>query len=220
MKVKKIVLFVMGLIILSLITNANEGTKPLRMNSVKSSSGEKCFDENSHLLNIGIGFGGGNYYGYGLFGYTYRSTPAFSFTYEQAYPKKLGPGYLGVGAYLGYKGARSRYDNYYYNGSSYYYEHKWNYTIIAARAAYHWDGLNSKNAEVYGGAIIGFRVTTYKYSSSNNDPNSSFKRSDSGVSPVLSAFAGARWYFVPNFALFGELGYGISYATGGVTFKF
>jgi hypothetical protein len=26
------------------------------------SSGEKCFDETTHIINLGVGFGGGNYY--------------------------------------------------------------------------------------------------------------------------------------------------------------
>lgn len=216
---KKILLFITALILLSIITNAKDGE---RINlKVRSASNGTCFDENSHLLNIGIGFGGFNYYrsSFGT-GYVYSSSPAFSLTYEQAYPKKLGPGYLGIGAYVGYKTAHYRYDNYYYLGQQYYYEHRWNYMMFAARGVYHWDVLNSKNAEVYAGMLIGFRVTTYSYRTNSTDPDAGiYKRSDSGVAPVGALFAGARWYFVPNIALFGELGYGMSYATGGLTFK-
>lgn len=215
---KKIILFVLGLILLSAATNASEGNKPLKF----SNPGDQphCFDESSKIINIGVGFGGINYYGRWGSGYVYRSTPAFSATYEQAWPKKLGPGYLGVGAYVGFKHAQSRYDDSYF-GSKYYYQHNWNHFMLAARGVYHWDVLNAKNAEVYGGVLIGFRVTTYSYeTNSTNNYVVSSKRSDSGVWPVYSLFAGARWYFVPKVALFAEVGYGISYLTGGVSFKF
>jgi hypothetical protein len=219
---KKAILFVVALILLSMITNANgtygDDKKPVKMKE----SGPGCFDENTRILNVGIGFGGFNYYrSVRGAGYVYKSTPAFSLTYEQAYPKKLGPGYLGIGAYLGYKRAQSRYNDYYYKGERYYYEHNWNYMLIAARGVYHWDVLNAKNAEVYGGAIVGVRITTYNYSSNSSDPNIDlYKINNQSVFPVYSLFAGARWYFVPNVALYGEAGYGISYLTGGVSFKF
>ncbi len=92
--------------------------------------------------------------------------------------------------------------------------------LFATRGVYHWDVLNSKNAEVYAGALMGFRITTYNYTTNSNDPDiNSYKRSDAGFFPIASLFAGARWYFVPNIALFGEAGYGVSYLTGGITFK-
>jgi len=218
---KKAILFVLALILLSVITNASESDKIHLRTGKSSAKNGTCFDEGSHLINLGVGFGGGSYYSRGLGnGYVYSSLPAFSITYEQCWPKKLGPGYLGIGAYAGYKTAHSRYDNYYYQGNKYYYEHRWNYMLFAARAVYHWDVLNSKNAEVYGGALVGFRITTYSYSSNSTDPDVNFnKRNDSGFFPVGSLFAGARWYFVPNIALFGEAGYGVSYLTAGVTFK-
>jgi hypothetical protein len=220
---KKAILFVVGLILLSMLTNAgvlyrNNGNEP---GKTKEANGS-CFDAGTRIINLGVGFGGFNYYKSGLGGgYTYKSTPAFSLTYEQAYPKKLGPGYLGIGAYFGYKRAQSRYDNSYYLGERYYYEHNWNYMVIAARGAYHWDVLNAKNAEVYAGAIVGVRITTYSYKTNSIDPNINLYEShNQGVYPVLSLFAGARWYFVQNVALFGEAGYGISYLTGGFSFKF
>jgi hypothetical protein len=216
---KKAILFLLGLIILSFVTNASDGRKY----SLLRQPGDQphCCDEGTHIINLGIGFGGVRYY-YGSLGsgYSYKSSPAFSATYEQAWPKKLGPGFLGIGAYLGYKNSSSRYDYSYWN-DDYYYEHRWNYYMVAARGVYHWDVLNAKNAEVYGGVLIGLRVTTYAYETNDTDPFvSRYERKDSGVRPVYSLFAGARWYFVPKVALFAEAGYGISYITGGFSFKF
>lgn len=217
---KKVILFVTALILLSLITNASENDNGKKI--IKSGDQEHCFDEKTHIINLGIGFGGFNYYrSLRGSGYVYRSSPAFSATYEQAWPKKLGPGFLGVGAYFGFKHSQSRYEDYYYLGDKYYYEHNWNYYMAAARGVYHWDVLNSKKAEVYAGVLIGFRITTYSYKTNSADPYiNSYKRNDKGFFPVYSLFAGARWYFVPKIALFAEAGYGISYINGGLSFKF
>ena len=93
--------------------------------------------------------------------------------------------------------------------------------MVAARGAYHFDVLNSKNAELYVGAIVGVRIQTYHYDTNNPDPNADNYRLSSGsVYPTYSVFAGARWYFAKKVALFGEVGYGISYLTGGFSFKF
>lgn len=178
-------------------------------------TGEKCFNESTHIINIGIGVGGANYY----VGGGYRKSPAFSATYEQPWRKKLGPGFLGVGAYFGFQNAHYRNDYYYSN--SYYYEHNWNYMMIAARGVYHWDVLNSEKAEVYGGVLLGLRIQSYKYSTNNPYANANdYRLNEGNVYPVFSAFAGARWYFAKKVALYGEVGSGISYLTGGLSFKF
>ena len=213
---KKVICLIVGsFFLLGGLTKA-QGNK-----NMSSSSTAKCFDENSRILNIGIGFGA-RYYSYGnRSGYTYRATPALSLSYEQAIKQKVGPGYLGIGGYLGYQRASSKYDNYYYNNTKYYYKHSWSYALIAIRSAYHLDFLNTENAEAYFGAVIGLRFQTYSYETNSPDPNKNiYELSDSWIYPSYSLFVGGRWYFKPKIALFGELGYGISYLTGGLSFKF
>lgn len=189
----------------------------------RATDGEKCFDENTHIINLGIGFRGG-YYNYGTAGnYSYGRTPVFNASYEQAIRKKLGPGYLGVGAFFGYQGEHYKYtysDYYGYNYGTYYYEHHWNYMNIAARAAYHWDVLNFRRGEVYGGVMIGLRIQTYSFSTNDPNPNNAYRLSQGSVYPSFSIFAGARWYFVKSVGLFAEAGYGITYLNGGFSFKF
>lgn len=187
-------------------------------------TGPKCFDEKTHIINVGVGFGMNYYSGYSGRGYTYRSSPAFSASYEQAIPKKLGPGYLGVGAYLGFQTANSTY-NYFYDKhgyyNNYYYKNSWNNFMVAARAAYHWDVLNFKKADIYAGVLVGVRIQTYDYTTNNPDPYAdNYRLSQGSAYPSFSVFAGARWYFVSKVAVFGEFGYGISYVTGGLSFKF
>jgi hypothetical protein len=217
---KKVILFVVGLILLSFITNANgdQGTRK----SPKTQSEEKCYDENTRILNFGIGLGGSYYGGYRGNQYSYRSIPYMNLSYEQAYPKKLGPGFLGIGAYLGYSSATARYDGLMldFNGPKYYYEHKWRNIVVAARGVYHWDVLNAKNAEVYGGLILGLRFQTYSFNSDMPEANKQqYRYSGSSIWPTYSLFAGARWYFVPKVAVFGEAGFGISYLNVGISLK-
>jgi hypothetical protein len=157
------------------------------------SDGEKCYDENSHIVNIGVGFGSGGYYRYS--GGKYTSSPAMSVSYEQPWPKKLGPGFLGVGAYLGFQTTHYRYD---YNN--------------------HWDVLNSSKAEVYAGVLIGARFRTYSYN--DNDPNNDYHDAGSVAYPTGGGFVGARYYFAKNIGVYAEAGYGISYATVGLSIKF
>jgi hypothetical protein len=216
---KKLILFLMLTTTVCYTVDARDPITGMNR-TLLDDGGGKCFDENSKILNTGIGAGSGYYSLYRGSGYSYKNSPAFSITYEQALPKKLGPGYLGLGAYLGYQSATSRYNNAYYNGSFYYYEHKWRSFLIAARGAYHFDFLNWDRAEVYAGVIAGLRIQTYKYDTNSPDPKKDVYRLNQGSAyPAYSLFAGARWYFVENIGVYGELGYGISYATLGFSFK-
>lgn len=209
----------LGIIVLSSSAFAGEtvGSTPTNLKSKESGTGEKCFNESTHLINLGIGIGGGSYYS--AVGYdSYSRSPALSITYEQPWSQKLGPGFLGVGGYLGYQNAHYR--NNHYTSANYYYEHNWNYMMLAGRAAYHWDVLNSEKAEVYAGAIIGLRIQSYNYVTNNPNSNGDTRLNEGNVYPIFSAFAGARWYFAKNVAFYGEVGSGISYLTGGLSFKF
>ena len=181
-----------------------------------SQDGERSFTENTRIVNIGIGSGGSRYYS-GVGGAEYGASPAFSLSYEQPWAERLGPGYLGVGAYFGYQNAHYR--NNYYTSANYYYEHNWNYMMIAARAIYHWDVLNTEKAEVYGGAIIGLRIQTYNYSTNNPNANGDERLNEGNVYPAFAIIAGARWYFAKKVAVYAELGSGISYLTVGLSFK-
>jgi hypothetical protein len=186
-------------------------------------SGGKCYDENTHLLNLGLGFGNSYYKFNNYKGYESGRTPVFILSYEQPLRNKVGPGFLGVGAYVSYQNAHERYDyDYYYNGNNrFYYRHNWNHFVIAGRAAYHWDVLNAEKAELYGGTTIGVRINSYSYTTNNPDPDyRNYELNEGAVYPAFAVFAGARWYFVPSVALYAEVASGISFLSGGLTFKF
>ncbi len=179
-----------------------------------------AFGEGSKVLNVGLGFGN-HYYAYRGYGYNVRRTPEFSLSYEQALKNKLGPGYLGLGAYMGFQAASYKNEDYYFHNQRYYYQHNYQYWHIAARGVYHADALIFEKGEIYFGAMLGLRYQSYKYTSDNPDPDALlYEVSSSDIYPTFSILAGGRWYFTPAAALFAELGYGISYLTLGVSFKF
>lgn len=217
---KKIALaFFAMAVILGAEVKAQDSKEKKNSENVFPDSREKCFDENTRIMNLGAGFGGGNYYKGHSNGYSAKRSPAFSMSYEQSLPKRVGPGYIGIGAYVGFQNAYYHYEYFDDLDRRYYYEHRYNNTMIAARGAYHWDVLNSKNAEVYAGTIIGVRIQTYHFETDNPNPNHNYRLNEGAVYPAYSLFAGARWYFVDRVAVFGEAGYGMSYVTGGVSFK-
>lgn len=184
-----------------------------------SSDSENCFDENSRIINLGVGFGNRSFYGQGLYD-SYSQSPAVSLSYEQALPTRVGPGFIGVGGYLGFQSAKYQWDyyNYYYN-DYYYYQDKYNYFMIAARAAYHWDVLSNDKLELYFGLLAGLRINTYKHTDSDPEHPYNYTYSGGHFGPVYSGFIGGRWYFAKQFGLYGEVGYGISIGNIGLSVK-
>ncbi len=206
-----------------IITFATEPVTSTKLLPSAKSDGGSCFDGSSHIINVGVGFAASRYYSsYRGKGYSYRASPAFSLSYEQPLKDKLGPGYLGVGVYAGYQTSYSRYNYYYNNGNNnYYYDNRWSNFVVAARAAYHLDELNFEKGELYAGVMLGVRFQRYVYETNDPDPDKNYYYySGSSVFPASSVFVGGRWYFSNKVALFGELGYGISYGTLGLSFKF
>ena len=216
-KVKKLMVFILLVCALAVFSNPDKpAVRPIK----KSGSGV-AFDQSTALLNVGIGLGSRHYYGFNSgFGYRSARTPAFSISYEKPLSKKLGPGILSLGAYLGFQRATYRNDDYFFRQVRYFYQHSYNYWYIAARGIYHPDALIWEKAEIYFGLMLGVRYQTYRYTSNNPDPDARlYELNHSSIYPTYSFLAGGRWYFADRAALFGELGYGISYLTLGVSFK-
>lgn len=117
---------------------------------------------------------------------------------------------LTLGGYVGYYSNRS--DEYIRDGHSY----RWRYSnfLIGFRGALHYEFLSQ--LDTYVGAMLGYNIVTSKfYSTGAVVPD----RAASGSGTDISAFLGAKYYFTRKFALFGEVGYGISAVRLGVTFK-
>ncbi len=157
---------------------------------------ESTFKQGDKVFNLGVGFGS-TYYG----SYYTSHTPALSASLEFGVKDGvLDKGSIGVGGYVGYSSAT--WANYY----------KTSNIIIGARGSFHYP-LVSK-LDTYTGLLLGYNIYSYKYESSYIGATGT----SSGL--AFAWFAGARYYFSNNFAVLGEIGYGIAYLTVGVSLKF
>ena len=109
-------------------------------------------------------------------------------------------GAIGVGAYLGYYGNT---------------ESDWRYShyVIGARGAFHYQFI--PKLDTYGGLMIGYNIASVKWVGEGESVGAA-----SGSALGYSLFVGGRYFFKPNFGVYGELGYGVAYLSAGVTFKF
>ncbi|OQP46238.1 hypothetical protein A4H97_31235 [Niastella yeongjuensis] len=167
------------------------------------------FEKGTNVVSAGIGLGGN-------FGsYTYGSqTPGLSLQYERGVWDIGGPGVISLGGYLGTKSYKYSEDY-----GPYHATHKWNYTIIGLRSAYHYNGINNKKFDVYGGLMLSYNILSYKYS--DNAGNNGFHAAGSYNSGLgLSAFVGGRYLFTEHIGAFAELGYGVSILNLGLAIKF
>lgn len=179
--------------------------------------GKGAFEAGDNIISGGINLGstysstGYSNSAYGR-GYNQSASIGFNAQFEHGIWEVGGPGVVSLGGYLGFMTF-----NYDYNDSYYgYYSYKRNYTIIGVRGTYHFDGLPLDNLDVYGGVMPTFNIVSYTYSGNRNsafdDPY--------GSAPGLSAFVGAKYFFVPSVCVYLELGVGVSILSTGLGFKF
>jgi hypothetical protein len=155
-------------------------------------------------VQLGIGFGGTVHYAGG-----YKGSPAVSFAYEHLLPMEVGPGRIGVGAIGAYQTSK-------YDGAGY--ESKWNNALVALRGTYHLTKFLPEKLDAYGVAQLGVRFETNKYESGTGENRITAKDKYTRVQPAL--LVGARYYFVPQFAAFSELGYDLTVIKIGVAARF
>ena len=164
------------------------------------------FGEGDNVIGLGLGVGGV----YGLSGFA-TQTPAFGIHFDHGFKELSMGGVIGLGGYVGHKGFD--YDIVLPNGK--YYD-KWSITILGARGSFHYDLLKVENLDTYGGAMLAFHILNSKNNLPNGYPYSRNYSSDL----YASLFAGMKYYFTDNVGAFLELGYGVSWATVGASFKF
>lgn len=155
------------------------------------------FQQGTSVINAGVGFGT-NLGGLG------NARPAISVSYEYGKWEAGGPGVISLGGYVGNTG-------YSYSGSGY--SQKWNYTVVGARSAYHYNGFaNTPDLDVYGGLMLSYNIVSYK-ADGYSGPNTY------GSGLGFSAFLGGRWFFSEKMGVYAELGYGVSVINAGIAFK-
>ncbi|MEP7265560.1 MAG: hypothetical protein ABI772_13725 [Bacteroidota bacterium] len=167
------------------------------------------FAVDQNVFAAGIGFGGS----FGSYNYG-SQTPAISLQYERGIWPIDGPGVISLGGYVGFKSYK--YEQQY---SNFYYKHKWSYTIIGLRSAYHYTGLEVENLDVYGGLMLSYNIVKYKYTT-NDGFDLGLYKGNYGSTVGLTVYVGGRYYLTDNIAGFMELGYGVSFVNLGLAFRF
>jgi hypothetical protein len=169
---------------------------------------EPVFRKGDKVLNLGIGLGSTFYTGT-----YYRTTiPPLSASLEYGMVdnfldvENLS---VGLGGYIGFSSYRWRY-------SFLNLDYGWNYTniILGARGSVHYPFI--ERLDTYAGLILGPRIVI---STEYGDHTGGLGSSAQGSGLAYSTYIGGRYFFRENLAVFGELGYGISYLTLGVALK-
>ena len=168
--------------------------------SIVVSAQAQPFQKGTTAANVGIGLGT-------ALGGLGSARPAISISVDHGFWDIGGPGVITLGGYLGNTG---------YKYDALGYTAKWNYLIIGARGAYHYNGFTDlPNLDVYGGAMLGYNIVSYKSEGGGTDLSNNY-----GSGLGLSGFVGGRWFFTDHIGAYAELGYGVSVLALGVTCKF
>ncbi|MGE5621056.1 MAG: outer membrane beta-barrel protein [archaeon] len=155
------------------------------------------FKKGEKVAQIGLGYGHAGIYGDTGF-------PPVSLGFQYGFEDKIS-----VGGILGYS-----------SSSQDFYWGEWSYTyiMIGARGEYHFLE-DTKNIDAYAGVTIGYDIVSSSWTDKSgwglNDNYSA-----SGSYALFGAHVGAKYYFTPQISLFGELGYGVSYISAGIAYKF
>ncbi|MGE0567803.1 MAG: hypothetical protein AB7O73_07630 [Bacteroidia bacterium] len=180
----------------------------------RSGSTANTYEKGETDVNIGLGFvNNGYYYGQGY----HRASLPIAFSLDHGVTENIS-----IGGYFAWSRVVYKYYGKWNNGNGWYDytdTYSWSYYVLGVRAAYHLGPLlEVENFDLYPGIAAGYNLAKYKRTTT--DPNSSrtFTIEDRSR-PFLGVYVGARYLFTDNLGVFGEFGYGLSYATIGLNIK-
>lgn len=159
--------------------------------------GQNAYMKGDNVIHGGIGFGLAGLYGS-------STLPPIHAGYEYGFEDKIS-----LGGVVGYAGSKED-----FGGLG---EWKYSYIVIGARGGYHFLENNS-NLDAYAGIMLGYNIVSSSASTVNTGFGS-FTASASGSYMLFGFYGGARYYFSPKFAAYGELGYGLGYFNIGIAYK-
>jgi len=169
--------------------------------AISTTFGQQAFKNGDAILNLGIGIGHTNNYDYG--DYKPAFAPSINASFEYGIYEIPDAGIFSIGGYGDIYHTWYNYDGY---------KDKWNYSILAVRTAFHLGFLNTSMFDFYGGLMGGVQHLKYK----NDFSNETYTDNDFS----LGLFAGGKIMFQSKLGVFAELGYGTSFLSVGVTYKF
>ena len=175
---------------------------------IKKSAAQE-FASGDNVLGLSVGVGGS------MLSAAYdNQSPTIAMIYERGVWDRIGPGNIGLGAYLGFK-------SYNYKGKDLFgsYDYKWNYTVFGLRGAYHYDFIGDGKLDTYGGVMLGMFNRNFRYSYSNDYYNYNVPNyNKTGL--IADIFVGTRYYVTPQIAVFGEASINVSFISLGANIKF
>jgi len=164
---------------------------------------DPSFQKGDNVINLGIGFGSPIYHGTGY----KMAVPPISASYEFCIVDGIAKkGAVGIAPYMGFSSYKWKSDDWGYRYSN---------IILGARGAFHYPFVDK--LDTYAGLLLGWRITSAS-DIGTIDTEYGYNTKSGGFQHA--EFIGARYYFANNFAGFAELGYGISWFTFGLSFKF
>jgi len=160
---------------------------------LSASTFAQTFSKGDKIGQVGIGYGFAGIYGD-------ATIPPISVGLQFGINEKIS-----VGGILGYTSSTYGLPGW---------EWTYSYILVGARGEYHFlDAL--EKTDLYAGATLGYNIVSYDEPAGYNGWYSA-----SGSYALFGFHGGARYYVSPQFAIFGELGYGVGYITAGVAYKF
>lgn len=160
----------------------------------------QTYSEGDNLLNVGFGLGA-------TFATGSSTIPPLSVSFEHGFTDNISAGGL-----IGYSGSKDEVPT--FGGT---WTFKYSYIIIGARGSYHF--YSTDKIDAYGGALLGYNIgsSSVEFEGAGNNFVEPAAADVGGVAYGLHV--GGRYYFNESIGAFGELGYGISYLTLGLTMK-
>lgn len=161
------------------------------------------YELGTQTFSAGIGLG----WSYSYFS-NGTSFPAISLSYDYNIYEIEDVGMLSVGGIFGFKKST-------WKDPSSDYKKSVSSIVFGARGALHLDLFDNPNLDTYGGVMLGIRSEQWK----NNNPTYFGFNNYTDTRGLYGLFVGTRYFFNPNIAVYGELGYGISILNLGVSFE-
>lgn len=172
--------------------------------SVCGAEAQNTFEKNDVVLSAGVGIGTAVDIGRTV-------VPPISFKAEYCLLDRLfdDRSALGVGGYMGFAAGRKTYAYYGYNRFS----QRINDVMIGACGTFHYQFVN--RLDTYAGLMLGGTIANTRnegvWTLGGNPPR------HGGF--LFDVFVGARYYVIPNLAVYGEFGFGVAYFNLGVSFR-
>ena len=123
-------------------------------------------------------------------------------------------GSIGIGGYVGFGSYRHRVVE-----MGVEHKHSVMRMCFGARGTFHYQFVG--NLDTYAGVMLGAYTNNHKDVITQNDVDVTIREvRSSSVNFASSVFAGVRYYFSDSFGVSAEAGYGLTYLSAGITFKF